>query len=37
MSLNANVMSRYYTQKKAMELNVTGWVRNTPNDKVRIA
>lgn len=30
-------MSRYYTQKKAMEHGLTGWVRNTPNDKVPIA
>ncbi|KAI1338556.1 acylphosphatase [Xylariaceae sp. FL0016] len=25
---------RYYTQKKAKELNVTGWCRNTENEKV---
>ncbi|CAK7244146.1 MAG: hypothetical protein STHCBS139747_005681 [Sporothrix thermara] len=25
---------RYFTQKKARLLNVTGWVRNLPNNKV---
>ncbi|KAI0483075.1 acylphosphatase [Xylariaceae sp. FL0804] len=25
---------RYFTANKAKELNITGWCRNTPNDKV---
>jgi len=25
---------RYFTKKKATEYNLTGWVRNTPNEKV---
>ncbi|KAL2122542.1 hypothetical protein VTJ04DRAFT_2997 [Mycothermus thermophilus] len=25
---------RYFTQKRATELNITGWVRNTDNGKV---
>ncbi|KAL3427198.1 acylphosphatase [Phlyctema vagabunda] len=28
------VSYRYFTQKKAQEYGVTGWVRNTPNSKV---
>ena len=28
--------ARYFTQKKARLLNVTGWVRNLPNNKVRL-
>ncbi|RDW69288.1 acylphosphatase [Coleophoma cylindrospora] len=28
------VSFRYFTQKKAQEYNLTGWVRNTPNSKV---
>ena len=26
---------RYFTQKRAAEHNLTGWVRNTDNNKVR--
>ncbi len=28
---------RYFTVKKARELGVTGWVRNTPDGKVEVA
>lgn len=27
---------RYFTQHKARELNISGWVRNTPDGKVEI-
>lgn len=31
------VSFRYYTQKKAMEVGVVGWVRNEPDGTVRLA
>ncbi|KAG4416738.1 hypothetical protein IFR04_010140 [Cadophora malorum] len=30
----SNLQFRYYTRKKATSYGVTGWVRNTPNNKV---
>ena len=30
------VFFRKYTQQKAYELNITGWVRNTDDDRVEI-
>ena len=30
------VSFRYYTQRKAMELGLTGWVRNEPDGTVRL-